>query len=134
MFSGQKSPPMLAMQLMKPTAAAAADRVRNADGSAQKAGKYATVPKPSSVKIAINAASECGKKNHAVRASAATNCGITKCQRRSPVRSELQPNHNIPARPAPKISAQNQLTRKMPQPEKRCSIVGSKNQKAYPPQ
>src|SRR5439155_18852532 len=46
MILGPKNPPMLAVQLMKPTAAAAAELVRNEDGSAQNDGRYATVPKP----------------------------------------------------------------------------------------
>src|ERR1043166_12562 len=124
---------MLAVQLMKPTAAAAAELVRNAEGSAQNEGRYATVPKPSSVKSVTRTAFVCGRKNHATSASAAINCGIAKCQRRSPLRSELQPNNSIPTSPEPKISKANQLTRRTVQPVNRCSIVGSQNQKAYPP-
>jgi len=36
---GPTNPPMLAVQLMNPTAAAAAALVKNADGNAQKAGR-----------------------------------------------------------------------------------------------
>src|SRR6266566_8464576 len=39
MILGPKNPPMLAVQLMKPTAAAAAELVRNEDGSAQNDGR-----------------------------------------------------------------------------------------------
>ena len=39
MILGPKKPPMLAVQLMNPTAAAAAELVRNAEGSAQNDGK-----------------------------------------------------------------------------------------------
>jgi hypothetical protein len=39
---------------MKPTAAAAAELVRNEDGSAQNDGRYATVPKPISVNTTIS--------------------------------------------------------------------------------
>src|SRR4051812_4643315 len=121
---------MLAVQLMNPTAAAAAERVRKAEGSAQKDGREATVPKPRTVKIETSSVFECGRKNHAPSASAAVSCGIAKCQRRSPIRSELQPSHSIPMRPAPKISGPNQLTFTTLQPVKRCSMVGSQNQNA----
>src|SRR6476646_1037287 len=130
MIFGPKNPPMLATQLMKPTAAAAAERVRNAEGRAQNAGRYATVPNPSSAKTPTRSAFECGTKNHAQSVTAAVNCGITKCQRRSPVRSELEPNHNIPTSAATTINDPNQLTRRTLQPVKRWSIVGSQNQKA----
>ncbi len=36
---GPKKPPMLAVQLMKPMAAAAAEALKNAEGNAQNAGK-----------------------------------------------------------------------------------------------
>ena len=39
MILGPTNPPMLAVQLMKPTAAAAAELLRNALGSAQNDGK-----------------------------------------------------------------------------------------------
>jgi hypothetical protein len=71
MIFGPMYPPMLAVQLMKPTAAAAAELVRNDDGSAQKDGKYAIVPKPSTVNTARSSTFECGIKNHALSASAA---------------------------------------------------------------
>src|ERR1700682_2522516 len=71
MIFGPMYPPMLAVQLMKPTAAAAAELVRNDDGSAQNDGKYATVPKPSSVNTVTSSRFECGIKNHAINASAA---------------------------------------------------------------
>src|SRR5215472_14706373 len=100
MILGPKNPPMLAVQLMKPTAAAAAELVRNEDGSAQKDGRYATVPKPISVNTTISTLIECGARNHAPNASAAVNCGTAKCQRRSRVRSEFQPSSSIPMRPA----------------------------------
>src|SRR5438045_7224023 len=86
---GPKNPPMLAVQLMKPTAAAAAELVRNADGNAQNAGRYDTVPKPMSVKTKISIAFECGRKNHVASPTAAVNCGAAKCQRRSRLRSEF---------------------------------------------
>ena len=60
---------MLAVQLMKPTAAAAAELVRNEDGSAQNDGRYATVPKPMSVNTTMSSAIECGAKNHALNAT-----------------------------------------------------------------
>ena len=90
------NPPMLAVQLMNPTAAAAAEALRNADGSAQNDGRYETVPKPISVNTTMSSAFECGRKNHALSASAAVNCGMAKCQRRSRVRSEFQPSSSIP--------------------------------------
>ena len=62
---------MLAMQLMNPTAAAAAELVRNAEGNAQNEGKYATVPKPIRLKTTMSSTFECGMKNHAPSASAA---------------------------------------------------------------
>src|SRR5205085_6706442 len=102
-------------------------------GSDQNAGRNATVPNPSNVKIATRTALECGRKNQAVRANAPVICGITKCQRRSPDRSELQPMINIPKNPAPNITGANQLTFATLQPVKRWSIVGSQNQNAYPP-
>src|SRR6202040_1583586 len=70
---GPTNPPMLAVQLMNPTAAAAAELVRNAEGNAQNDGKYATVPKPTSVNTAISTTFEWGTKNHTPRASAAVN-------------------------------------------------------------
>ena len=45
---GPKNPPMLAVQLIKPTAAAAAEAVRNAEGIAQNDGRYAIVPNTTS--------------------------------------------------------------------------------------
>ena len=39
MILGPTNPPILAMQLMNPTAAAAAELVRNAEGSAQNDGR-----------------------------------------------------------------------------------------------
>src|SRR5947209_7265011 len=83
MIFGPTNPPMLAVQLMNPTAAAAAERVRNAEGNAQNDGRYATVPKPTSANTTIRSAFECGVRNHAISASAAVNCGMAKCQRRS---------------------------------------------------
>ena len=49
MILGPTKPPILAVQLMNPTAAAAAELVRNDEGSAQNDGRYATVPNPISV-------------------------------------------------------------------------------------
>src|ERR1051325_2172387 len=91
---------MLAVQLIKPTAVAAAALLRNADGNAQNAGKYETVPKPISVKTKISIAFECGRKNQAASPRAAVNCGAAKCQRRSRLRSEVAPSTNIPINPA----------------------------------
>ena len=71
MIFGPTNPPMLAVQLMKPTAAAAAELVRNAEGNAQNDGRYATVQKPTSVNTAIRSTFECGMKNHTPNASAA---------------------------------------------------------------
>ena len=68
---GPTNPPMLAVQLMNPTAAAAAELVRNAEGKAQKDGRYATVPKPTSEKTAMSSTFECGMKNQTASASAA---------------------------------------------------------------
>src|SRR5437588_12680462 len=124
---------MLAVQLMNPTAAAAAELVRNALGSAQNDGRYATVPKPSSVNMVMSIRFECGRKNHAINATAAMSWGSAKCQRRSPVRSELEPSSNIPISPAPKIGTANQVTFKTLQLVNRWSMVGSQNQNAYPP-
>src|SRR5438445_780424 len=100
MILGPKNPPMLAVQLMKPTAAAPAELVRNAEGNAQNDGRYATVPNPTSVNAMMSSAFECGARNHALNATAAVNCGMAKCQRRSRVRSEFQPRNNIPMSPA----------------------------------
>src|SRR5205809_716541 len=120
---------MLAVQLMKPTAAAAAELVRNADGNAQNAGRYDTVPKPISVNTKINTAFECGRKNHAASPSAAVNCGTAKCQRRSRLRSELQPSTSIPRSPAMNGIAPIQPTCTSLQPVMRLSSVGIQNQK-----
>src|SRR5438105_7551307 len=81
MIFGPTNPPMLAVQLMNPTAAAAAELVRNAEGSAQNEGRYATVPNPTSVNTTMSNAFECEKSNQTLSASAAVNCGIAKCQR-----------------------------------------------------
>src|SRR6266436_7415126 len=51
---GPTKPPMLAVQLMKPIAAAAAELVRNAEGKAQNEGRYATVPNPTSVNTTMS--------------------------------------------------------------------------------
>src|SRR5205823_12298397 len=120
---------MLAVQLMKPTAAAAAELVRNADGNAQNAGRYETVPKPMSVNTRINSAFECGKKNHAASPSAAVNCGAAKCHRRSRVRSEFHPSNNIPINPAMNGIAPIQPTRRSLHPVMRLRSVGIQNQK-----
>ena len=98
---------MLAVQLIKPTAAAAAELVKNALGSAQNDGRYAMVPNATNVKTVTNSTALCGRKNQAPSAIALVNCGIAKCQRRSRVRSEFQPNNSIPTRPEPKISKAN---------------------------
>src|SRR5580704_6214519 len=79
MILGPKNPPMLAVQLMNPTAAAAAELARNAEGRAQNDGRYATVPNPISVNTKMSSAFECGARNHALSASAAVNCGMAKC-------------------------------------------------------
>src|SRR5207237_9253670 len=99
MILGPKNPPMLAVQLMKPTAAAPAELVRNAEGNAQNDGRYATVPNPTSVSATMSSAFECGARSHALNATAAVNCGMAKCQRRWEVRSGLQPRKNIPEDP-----------------------------------
>src|SRR6202049_3313764 len=65
MILGPKNPPMLAVQLMNPTAAAAAELARNALGSAQNDGRYAVVPNPISVNTTTSSAIECGARNHA---------------------------------------------------------------------
>src|ERR1017187_5581815 len=100
MIMGPTNPPMLAVQLMKPTAVAAAEFARNEVGRAQNDGRYAVVPNPISVNTTMSGAFECGARNHALSASAAVNCGMAKCQRRSRVRSEFQPSRSIPIRPA----------------------------------
>ena len=97
---GPTNPPMLAVQLMKPTAAAAAELVRSEEGSAQNDGRYAVVPKPMSENTTTSTTFECGRKNQAASAAAPVSCGTAKCQRRSRVRSEFQPSNSIPMRPA----------------------------------
>ena len=62
---------MLAVQLMNPTAAAAAELVRKAEGNAQNDGRYATVPNPTNVNTTMSNAFECGRSNQALSASAA---------------------------------------------------------------
>src|SRR4051812_6491874 len=116
---------MLAVQLMNPMAAAAAALFRNAEGNAQKAGRYAQVPAATIAKTKMRSALECGNTNQAPSATAAANCGIAKCQRRSLVRSEFQPTNSIATKAAPKMSAPNQLTRETLHAVNRCSIVGS---------
>src|SRR3954471_20599586 len=101
---------MLATQLMNPTAAAAADLVRNADGKDQNDGREAIVPNAIRLNTTTSNAFECGRINQVPSATAAVNCGIAKCHRRSPVRSELQPNTSIPIRPAPNTTTPIQLT------------------------
>src|SRR6266403_3121548 len=118
---------MLAVQLMKPTAAAAAELVTKADGSAQNAGRYETVPKPMSVNTKIRIAFECGRKNHAARPSAAVNWGAAKCQRRSRVRSEVAPSTNIPINPAINGIAPIQPMLESLHPVMRLSNVGIQN-------
>src|SRR3954466_1406077 len=75
---GPTNPPMLAVQLINPTAAAAAELLRNAEGNAQNEGRYATVPNPASVNTVMSSAFECGTKNQTPKASAAVNCGMAK--------------------------------------------------------
>src|SRR5437016_3281357 len=70
MILGPTNPPMLAVQLMKPTAAAAAELERNELGSAQNEGRYAVVPKPIKVNTTMSSAFECGARSHAPSASA----------------------------------------------------------------
>src|SRR5438045_889090 len=120
---------MLAVQLMKPTAAAAAELVRNADGNAQNAGRYDTVPKPMSVNTKMRSAFECGKRNHAASPSAAVNCGTAKCHRRSRMRSEFHPSTNIPINPAINGIAPTQPMRTSLHAVMRLSKVGIQNQK-----
>src|SRR5438105_15166291 len=115
---------MLAVQLIKPTAAAAAELVRNADGSAQNAGKYETVHNPVSVNTLMSNALECGKANHNVRPSAALNCGTAKCQRRTRVRSELQPSTNLPRSRALTGLAPVHQTSRSPPPDLHLRTAG----------
>src|SRR5437588_5376326 len=124
---------MLAVQLMKPTAAAAAELVRNADGNAQNAGRYDTVPKPMSVNTTMSSALECGRTNQIARPSAAVNCGTAKCQRRSRLRSDVHPSTNIPINPAINGIAPIQPICVSLQPVMRLSNVGIQNQEMYPP-
>src|SRR6202045_3237816 len=91
---------MLAVQLIKPTAAAAAELVKNALGSAQNDGRYAMVPNATNVKTMTKSTALCVRQNQAPSAIALVNCGIAKCQRRSRVRSELHPSASIPINPA----------------------------------
>src|ERR1051326_7587581 len=100
MIFGPKYPPMLAVQLMNPTAAAAAELDKNAEGNAQNAGRYAIVPNTTRVKTVISSAFECGTTTHSPGARAAVIGGIAKSQRRSPNRSELLPSSRIPINPA----------------------------------
>src|SRR5207248_2895886 len=128
---GPKNPPILAVQLMNPTAAAAAELVSSELGRAQNDGKYAVVPNPTRLNTIKSNAFECGKKNHAPNANAAVNCGIAKCHRRSCVRSELQPTSSIPIRPGTKGMAAIHPMRWMSvQPERRWSICGNQSQNA----
>src|SRR5438445_4637318 len=120
---------MLAVQLIKPTAAAAAELVRNVNGSDNNAGKYETDPNPISVNTLYSNTLECGKANHIVRPSAAVNCGTAKCQRRSRLRSELQPITSMPSSPAMNGIAPIQPTCTSLHPVMRLSSVGIQNQK-----
>src|SRR5437764_13544667 len=54
MILGPTNPPMLAVQLMKPIAAAAAELERNELGSAQNEGRYAVVPNPIKVNTTMS--------------------------------------------------------------------------------
>ena len=122
---------MLAVQLIKPIAAAAAELVRNALGNAQNDGRYAIVPNATKVKTTINNTALCGRKNQAPSAIALVNCGIAKCQRRSRVRSELHPSASMPISPAMNGIAPTQPIRwTSVQPVNRCSMVGNQNQNA----
>src|ERR1700720_2139223 len=128
---GPKNPPMLAVQLINPTAAAAAELVKNALGSAQNDGRYAMVPNATNVKTVTNSTVLCDRKNQAPSATALVNCGIAKCQRRSRVRSELHPSTSMPISPAMNGIAPTQPIRwTSVQPVNRCSIVGNQNQNA----
>src|SRR5690349_14588980 len=120
---------MLAVQLMKPTAAAAADLVRNAEGNAQNAGKYDTVPNPISVNARMSSVFERGKINHRLKPSAAVSWGTAKCQRRSRVRSEFHPTTSMPINPAMNGIAPISATHSVLHPVSRFRIVGSQNQK-----
>src|SRR5580700_10070749 len=126
---GPTNPPMLAVQLMKPTAAAAAEAERNALGSAQNDERKAMVPKAISENTIKSNTFECGKRTHAPSPSAAVNCGTAKCQRRSRVRSEFQPSNSIPIKPMVNGIAPIQATCSTLQSVNRCSIVGIQNQK-----
>src|ERR1700724_3595685 len=122
---------MLAVQLMNPTAAAAAELVKNALGSAQNDGRYAMVPNATNVKTMTKITALCGRKNQAPSAIALVNWGIAKCQRRSRVRSELHPSASIPISPAINGIAPTQPIRWISvQPVNRWSIVGNQNQNA----
>src|SRR4030095_2642678 len=134
MIFGPKKPPMLAVLLMNPTAAAAAEALKNAEGTAQNAGKEATVPNPTSVNSATSNRFECGNASNAINATAAVNCGAAKCQRRSRVRSELQPSANIPTSPPINgIAPIHPICATSVHPVSRCSIVGIQNPNAEPP-
>ena len=115
---------------MNPTAAAAAELDRNAEGNAQNAGRYEIVPNTTKVNIVTSSAFDCGRTNHRPSARAAVNCGIAKCQRRSPERSELHQSNSIPTKPAVNGIEPIQPTRSILQPVNRWSIVGIQNQMA----
>src|SRR6266436_4728762 len=122
---------MLAVQLMNPTAAAAAELARNALGSAQNDGRYAMVPNATNVKTVTNSTALCGSKNQMPRAIALVNWGIAKCQRRSRNRSELHPSTSMLISPAMNGMEPTQPIRcTSVQPVNRCSIVGNQNQNA----
>src|SRR5438445_411967 len=64
-------------------------------------------------------------------AAAATHSGIAVCQRRSAVRSECQPFTCMARKPSRLGRATSRVTLKSLSPDKRLSMVGSQNAKAY---
>src|SRR5258708_34859973 len=94
-MEGPAKPPKLPRQLISPMDADAVVQPSRAEGSAQKEGRRALMPIEASVNMVIMKTSPAPPRCAAHNEMPATKKGMAQCQRRSPVRSELQPTSSI---------------------------------------
>src|SRR5438093_13383596 len=96
---GPRNPPRLPKELMSPIEAAAADSLKNAVGSAQKLGRYASAPAATKQKLKTASTVFSPAATLSPSAVPATSIGTAVCQRRSRVRSDDQPTRSIATSP-----------------------------------
>src|SRR5216110_4107688 len=122
---GPTKPPRFPNELIRPIAAAAADSVRNAVGSGQKPGKYPSAPAATMQKAATTSHGFPPARTTSRYPAVPSIIALAACQRRSPVRSDDQPNVSIPHNPARCGIIATIVTFRSLQPDAPLRIVGS---------